>query len=163
MQDTQPLDIRIARGSMVVRDVRTDSAAHATLPARLLFFLKYSGALGSHVRFWTPTLTGLNADEAARKVSKRAIMRFTHTTHTHTHQHTRTRPQHPGAGRGFEPPPAASNPRELPTELSLKSAQRAKSISAALRTLTLFKTWDNSKTYLSLSTTYIYCYRLEQA
>ena len=34
----------------------------------------------------------------------------------HTHQHTRTRPQHPGAGRGFEPPLAASHPRELPTE-----------------------------------------------
>jgi len=45
------------------------------------FFLQAPGALGSYVRFWTPTLTGLNADEAAWEVSERAILRFTHTTH----------------------------------------------------------------------------------
>ena len=48
-------------------------------------FFKTPGALGSHLRFWTTTLTGLNADEAARVVSKRAILRHSHHTHAHTH------------------------------------------------------------------------------
>ena len=50
-------------------------------------------------------LTGLNTDEAADWGLRTP--------------HTRIQPQHPGAGRRFEPPPAASHPRELPTELSL--------------------------------------------
>jgi len=56
-----------------------------------MFFLKHLGALGSHVRFQAPTLTGLNADEVARVVSERTILRHSH--HTCTHTHTR-KPQH---------------------------------------------------------------------
>jgi len=50
-----------------------------------VFFWKHPGALGSHVRFWTPTLTGLNTNEAVRVVSKRAILRY---SHHHAHKHT---------------------------------------------------------------------------
>ena len=53
------------------------------------FFLKHSGAPGSHVRFRTPTLTGLNADETVRVISERAILQ-------HSHHHTHTRTQYPG-------------------------------------------------------------------
>jgi len=35
-------------------------------------------------------------------------------THTHAHTPAHTQSRHPGAGRGLEPPPAASHPRELP-------------------------------------------------
>jgi len=53
------------------------------------FFFKVPKSTGSPVRFWVPTLTGLNTDEAVRVVSKRAILRHTHTsTHTHAHPHT---------------------------------------------------------------------------
>ena len=53
-----------------------------------MFFLKHLGALGSHVRFQAPTLTGLNAGEVARVVSERTILRHSHHTCTHTHSHT---------------------------------------------------------------------------
>ena len=49
-------------------------------------FLKHPGAPESHVKFWTPTLTGLNTDETVRVVSKHAILRHTHTS-THRSQH----------------------------------------------------------------------------
>jgi len=55
-------------------------------------FFKPLRSTGSHLRFWTPTLTGLNADEAVREVSERAILRHSHHTHAHTHSRP---PQHP--------------------------------------------------------------------
>jgi hypothetical protein len=73
------------------------------IPVCWIVFLKHPGALGSHVRFWAPTLTELNANEAAQVVSKRAIPRLTHITPTHTRQHTRTRPQHPVWDGGSNP------------------------------------------------------------
>jgi len=61
--------------------------------AAKFFFLKAPRSTGSHVRFWVPTLTGLNADEATRVFSERAILRHTHTSiHTRTPTHM---PQHP--------------------------------------------------------------------
>ena len=54
--------------SMGVMKIVSTDFSHKT------FFLKHLGSLGSHIRFWTPTLTGLNTDEAVRVVSERAIL-----------------------------------------------------------------------------------------
>jgi len=81
-----------------------------------LFFLKHPEALGSHVRF-------LNAhvDRTQRRRNYQSSLETHHTetyahphTRTHAITHTHTESRHPGAGRGLEPPPAASHPRELP-------------------------------------------------
>ena len=88
-----------------------DKKAIDVITHQACFFLKHSGALESHLSFCTPTLIGLNANEAARVVLKRAILRHSHHAHAPTHLHT---PQHPVGKSRVEQisnaGPAASTP-----------------------------------------------------